>query len=273
MLKAVSSVINAIGALNYKGTWNANTNNPALTSSVGVKGDYYVVSTAGSTNLNGEINWGVGDWAAFNGSVWQKVDGGSTGNLTTLSVTEDAYLSTSSGRVGVGTATPYWKLSVSDNGIDGGIAPAANLFYFGTKSNHAIQFRTNDTDKMTLSASGDLSIGTTAGGYKLLVSDGTVSGYCQPVAGALYFGSKTNHSLIFMANDTQRANIPAAGGMVVGTAAIATNATDGFLYVPTCAGTPTGTPTTQTGTAPIVIDTTNNKLYFYSSGTWRDAGP
>lgn len=71
----------------------------------------------------------------------------------------------------------------------------------------------------------------------------------------------------------QAALFPAAGGCVVGTAALATNATDGFLYVPTCAGTPTGTPTTQTGTAPIVVDTTNNKLYFYSGGQWRDAGP
>ena len=67
---------------------------------------------------------------------------------------------------------------------------------------------------------------------------------------------------------TQAMAIPAAGGLVVGAAALATTATDGFLYVPTCAGTPTGTPTTQTGTAPIVVDTTNNKLYFYSGGSW-----
>ena len=79
--------------------------------------------------------------------------------------------------------------------------------------------------------------------------------------------------MVFATNNTQRARIPAAGGMVVGTAALATTATDGFLYVPTCAGTPTGAPTTQTGTAPIVVDTTNNKLYFYSGGQWRDAGP
>jgi len=78
---------------------------------------------------------------------------------------------------------------------------------------------------------------------------------------------------INVGSNTERARIPAAGGMVVGTAALATNATDGFLYVPTCAGTPTGTPTTQTGTAPIVVDTTNNKLYFYSNAAWRDAGP
>lgn len=64
-----------------------------------------------------------------------------------------------------------------------------------------------------------------------------------------------------------------AGGAIFSGAALATNATNGFVYVPTCAGTPTGTPTTYTGTAPIVVDTTNNKLYFYSGGAWRDAGP
>ena len=84
MLKTVSSVANAIGALNYKGTWDAATNDPTLTSSVGVKGDYYVVSVAGSTNLDGTTLWGVGDWAVFNGSIWQKVDGGSTGDFTTV---------------------------------------------------------------------------------------------------------------------------------------------------------------------------------------------
>ena len=72
---------------------------------------------------------------------------------------------------------------------------------------------------------------------------------------------------------TERLRIDANGNVVVNTAVIATNATNGFLYVPTCAGTPTGTPTTYTGRAPIVVDTTNNKLYFYSTGVWRDAGP
>jgi hypothetical protein len=86
MLKTVSSIVNALGALNYKGTWNASTNSPTLTSGVGTKGDYYVVSVAGNTNLDGQTLWGVGDWAVFNGSIWQKVDGGSTGEFTTISV-------------------------------------------------------------------------------------------------------------------------------------------------------------------------------------------
>jgi hypothetical protein len=62
------------GTLNYQGTWNASTNTPTLTSSVGTNGYYYVVSVAGSTNLNGVTDWQVGDWAIFNGSTWQKLD-------------------------------------------------------------------------------------------------------------------------------------------------------------------------------------------------------
>lgn len=74
MLKTVSSFANAIGALVYKGTWDASANSPTLTSSVGNKGDYYYVSVAGSTNLNGITDWQVGDLALFNGTIWQKID-------------------------------------------------------------------------------------------------------------------------------------------------------------------------------------------------------
>jgi hypothetical protein len=59
------------------------------------------------------------------------------------------------------------------------------------------------------------------------------------------------------------------GNIVVGTAAIGTTATDGFLYIPTCAGTPSGTPTAYSGRSPIVHDTTGNKLFVYSGSAWR----
>jgi hypothetical protein len=72
--KVPQSQIPLMGDLNYQGTWNASTNTPTLTSSVGTKGYYYVVDVAGSTNLNGITDWQIGDWAIFNGSIWQKVD-------------------------------------------------------------------------------------------------------------------------------------------------------------------------------------------------------
>lgn len=72
MLKVAGGGIT--GALTYQGTWNASTNTPTLASGVGTTGYYYVVSVAGSTNLDGITDWQIGDWAVFNGSVWQKVD-------------------------------------------------------------------------------------------------------------------------------------------------------------------------------------------------------
>jgi trimeric autotransporter adhesin len=76
-----------IGGVIYQGTWNANTNTPTLTSSVGTNGYYYLVSTAGTTNLNGITLWSVGDWAVFNGSVWEKVLGGSSEAFQSITVT------------------------------------------------------------------------------------------------------------------------------------------------------------------------------------------
>jgi len=64
-----------------------------------------------------------------------------------------------------------------------------------------------------------------------------------------------------------RLELSASGNVVCGRqAALATNATDGFLYVPTCAGTPSGTPTSYTGKCALVFDTSNNKLYVYDGG-------
>ena len=52
-------------------------------------------------------------------------------------------------------------------------------------------------------------------------------------------------------------------------AALATTATTGFLYAPTCPGPPTGTPVTQAGFVPLVIDSVSGQLYGYISGAWK----
>ena len=58
--------------------------------------------------------------------------------------------------------------------------------------------------------------------------------------------------------------------VVVGAALVAAS-TDGFLYIPHVAGTPTGTPTTRTGFVAMCFDSTNNKLYVYDGG-WLASG-
>jgi hypothetical protein len=72
--------------LDFQGSWNASTNSPALASSVGTNGEFYIVSVAGTTDLNGITNWGIGDWAIFNGTAWQRVEGGADGNFNDVTV-------------------------------------------------------------------------------------------------------------------------------------------------------------------------------------------
>jgi hypothetical protein len=73
------------GVLTYQGTWNASTNSPTLSSGSGTPGYYYIVSVAGSTNLDGITDWAVGDWAVFSDQAtdaWQKIDNTAVGNVS-----------------------------------------------------------------------------------------------------------------------------------------------------------------------------------------------
>ena len=74
------------GGLIYLGTWNANTNNPTLTSGVGTCGGYYIVTVAGTTNLDGITDWQIGDWAIFECATnsWQKIDNHDIQAYTTI---------------------------------------------------------------------------------------------------------------------------------------------------------------------------------------------
>lgn len=60
------------GDLVYQGTWNASTNTPTLANppAASTRGDYYVVSVAGTQF---SLTFEVGDWIISNGSAWQKV--------------------------------------------------------------------------------------------------------------------------------------------------------------------------------------------------------
>ena len=58
----------------YKGVWNSATNDPAIPDLYeGQVGDFYFVSTSGSTTLGGISSWSSGDRVIWNGSSWQKI--------------------------------------------------------------------------------------------------------------------------------------------------------------------------------------------------------
>ena len=72
--KVQNQINGLIGGSIFQGTWDASTNTPTLTSGVGTNGYYYIVSVAGTTNLDGITDWQIGDWAIFAGTTWEKVD-------------------------------------------------------------------------------------------------------------------------------------------------------------------------------------------------------
>jgi nitrogen fixation protein len=111
--KTQNQISALVGGVMYEGVWNASTNSPAIVSSVGSKGDYYVVNVAGSTNIDGITDWKVGDWIIYNGTTWDKVDNtdavssvnGFTGavSLTTANISEVTNLYYTEGRVSANT--------------------------------------------------------------------------------------------------------------------------------------------------------------------------
>jgi len=129
------------GFVNYEGTWNASTNTPTLVSSVGTKGDYYVVSVTGSTNLNGITTWTQGDWAIFNGTAWEKVD--NTDLVTSVAGRTGAITLTTADISGLGTIATQAASSVSITG--GSITGITDLAVAdgGTGASTAGDARTN----------------------------------------------------------------------------------------------------------------------------------
>ncbi|MES2367477.1 MAG: right-handed parallel beta-helix repeat-containing protein [Pseudomonadota bacterium] len=104
-----------------------------------------------------------------------------------------------------------------------------------------------------------------AGGFFQFVVDAAVGANFVPTGFEIYTGG--------LGYGLKGFGVDSNGSVTNGRGAISTTATDGFMYVAGCPGIPTGTPTTKTGLVPIVVDTTDNRLYFYSSGAWRNAGP
>lgn len=139
---SVLSWASVVGGLSYQGTWNASTNSPSLASGVGTNGYYYIVATAGSTNLDGITDWQIGDWLMFNGTVWQKID---QSNLVTS----------------VNSQTGAVVLTTTN------ISEGTNLYYLDSRARQALSAGTgisynNSTGVITNSAP-DQTVALTAG--------------------------------------------------------------------------------------------------------------
>lgn len=158
------------------------------------------------------------------------------------------FVDASTDLVGIGTATPGARLDIVGGNARVYATSGSPALYIGSTTGAAnegleIQYEFgNDLARITSIERGTAYRGLVLEGGSILMQTGSGS-------------------------VTESMNIDVNKNVSIGSGALATNATDGFLYIPTCAGVPTGTPTAKTGRVPIIYDSTNNKVMVYD-GAW-----
>jgi hypothetical protein len=214
------------GGLSFQGSWNASTNTPTLASGVGVNGYYYIVSVAGSTNLDGVTDWQIGDWAIFNGTVWQKID-------------QTNLVSSVNGQVGavsiayadLAGAIPTWNQNTT--GTAAGLSTTLAIASGGTGQTTA-SAAFNALSPIT--TTGDLILGdgtnsaTRLGigtnGYLLTVVGGTAAWAAAPAAGVTSFDAGTTG---FTPNTASTGAISLAGTLIVGNGGTGATTLTGYV--------------------------------------------
>lgn len=221
-----------------------------------------VASTTKVSNLNADQLDG-GDWASPGAAIGTGTpvagtftDLTSTGNSTlgnastdTLNVGNGDIIKDASGNTGIGASPP--------SGTESGsryfsVGAYANISTVPAVGNSYIQYNLN------------------------AIFNGSDAKYIETATAVQYHQTTGQHVFRNAASGSagatitwlERMRIDLLGNVTIGSAAIATNATDGFLYIPSCAGNPSGTPTTKTGRIALVYDSSNNRLYAYN-GAWK----
>lgn len=190
------------------------------------------------SNTAGAHTGYLGFYTATAGVVTEKVRLNSSGDLNITTTANFVYRTTNGGSDLTG------KLLIDAAGS----STAGNAFFFDS-TNGFVFTRGNGTRRIGRTAIQLSTSNDTAGS-----EDGRMNFLTQDAGAAMSI----------------KMGITAQGSVLLAVAgALGTTATDGFTYIPTCAGTPTGVPTTQTGMRAMVWDSTNFKLYVYDNSVWN----
>jgi hypothetical protein len=246
-------------------------------------------------NINGRgdayIGLGAGRLATGVGNVFL----GNTAGYSVTTGQENTAIGNNSGQANLGSQNTYLGASAGQNGT----TATASIFIgyqAGQNSNASNGIFIGQTAAVN-GGSGTVAIGYTAGagtgshnislgqssgagmttgsfnthiGYRSVASGVTTGNYNNLLGSDIVVGNVSNNAVLADNQGNQAIRKDNNHNVVLGReTALATNATNGFAYLPTCAGTPTGVPSASfTGKAPVVIDSTNNKMYIYSGGAW-----
>lgn len=160
-------------------------------------------------------------------------------------ITGGAFAVNNTGRLGVGYTTSASGLFSRSYDMEAGVNAAGNAgFEINASTGNSANL------DMGVNAARTFAISTNASGTQIS-QFGSV-----PMSFAINGGASNALSML------------SDGSTVLGSGAIVTTATGGFLYVVTSAGQPTGVPVAQTGRVPLIYDTTNNQFWIYNGG-WK----
>ena len=163
-----------VGAMKYQGVWNANTNSPSLSSATGTQGHFYKVSVAGSTVLDGIGEWKVGDWVAYNGTAWDKVD--NTDQVSSVNG-QTGVVSLTKSDVGLSNVP---NTDATSRANHSGTQTASTISDFATAVGNTAALKGNNLSDLTNSttARSNLGLGTmaTQNANAVAITGGTIDG-------------------------------------------------------------------------------------------------
>lgn len=190
------------------------------------------------------------------------------GHFVTATLTQGAFNGTNSTASLIGFRA--LAQTASGAGNTGSITAIVGAIYGANNNGSGVL---TSSTALLVNAALNSGAGSITNVYGLVISDQTV-GTTLNVGARFRVSSGTGKYNIYAdgtAQNFMQGMTNVDNNIVVGSGALSTSATDKFIYGATCAGTPTGTPTSFTGRSPFVYDSTNNKLYFNNSG-WMMVG-
>lgn len=266
-----------VGAVDYQGLWNASTNSPTLVSSTGTKGNYYVVSTSGTTTLDGISSWNVGDTAIFSGSVWDKIDGISSEVVSVAGRTGAVVLSTSDVS-GLGTAATHASTDFASSSttvstsspLSGGGALTGNLSLSIPQANTSTDGYLAHGDWNTFNAKGSgtvTSVGLTVPNVL------SVSGSPVTTSGSLAVSLATQSAnVVFAGPTTGSAAAPTFRSLVAADLPSSGSVTSVGMTVPSVLSV-SGSPVTSSGTLAVSLATQSANTVFSGPSSGSATAP